>query len=186
MILGFSISNPVLSEDSHEHHDHEAHVHGHANLYVVVDDKNVFIEFESPAMNLLGFEHEPHNEDEHKAVASVNEALMDYKTVVMFPNSQCEQVEVEMEMPYEAEEHEDHHDHHAHEEKHEHKHEHEESEHSDYFVSYAFECNQAISTIELVMFEDFPVIEKVEVNWVSESKQGAFFAKPDKNLLEID
>lgn len=192
ILIGLSnFSSFTYAED--EHHDHDAHVHGYANLYVVIDEKNIFVEFESPAMNLLGFEHEPHNKEEHEAVSKVNEQLMDYKNVLLFPDSQCEQVEVEMELPYESEEHEEHHghheeehhDHHAHKKEHDHD-EHKDSEHSDYFISYSFECKQVISSIELAVFETYPAIEELEVNWVNESKQGAFFAKPDRTLLELD
>ena len=53
-----SSGNPVLQG---------AHVHGEAVLNVVQEGTNVFIEFESPAINLVGFEHAPINPEQKAA-----------------------------------------------------------------------------------------------------------------------
>ena len=111
ILLSVTCINALAESD--EHHDHGAHVHGIANIYLVVDEGNVFLELESPAMNLLGFEHEPRNEEQEKIVTSVNEDLMDYKMVVQFNGANCEQTEIEMEMPFVEQEHDEHHHDHA-------------------------------------------------------------------------
>ena len=41
--------------------EQQAHVHGTAELFVVLDGNQLDIELRSPAMNLLGFEHRANN-----------------------------------------------------------------------------------------------------------------------------
>ena len=45
---------------------HGTHVHGVASLNIALADNELFIEFESPAIDIVGFEHEP-GTDEEKA-----------------------------------------------------------------------------------------------------------------------
>ena len=59
-----------LSADEHDHHyeQHQAHVHGEATLHVVVEGNTVEIELQSPAMNLLGFEHSPETQQQKNGI----------------------------------------------------------------------------------------------------------------------
>lgn len=55
-------------DHGHDHHHQEdnlsAHVHGIANLSIVVDAKMMAIELKAPAESLLGFEHAPESEQQ--------------------------------------------------------------------------------------------------------------------------
>ena len=55
---------PLAVAHAHDDHDHDhahgtlgAHEHGVAKLNVVLDDNTLELELDSPAMNLVGFEH---------------------------------------------------------------------------------------------------------------------------------
>ncbi|MEX5543051.1 ZrgA family zinc uptake protein, partial [Pseudomonas poae] len=53
---------PLAVAHAHEDHDHEhgslgAHEHGVGRLNAVLDGQTLELELESPAMNLVGFEH---------------------------------------------------------------------------------------------------------------------------------
>lgn len=67
------------SSDHHEHgdhhheHDHEhkttslgAHIHGKLECSIAVDQDEVYLEVQSPAESLLGFEHRPNTPEEKK------------------------------------------------------------------------------------------------------------------------
>ncbi len=51
-----------------EQRHHEAHEHGVANLNVAVEGNNIYIEFSSPAANIVGFEHHPRTPEQKNAV----------------------------------------------------------------------------------------------------------------------
>ena len=51
-----------------EKRHHGAHVHGVATLNVAIEGNNVYIEFSSPAANIVGFEHHPRAHEQKDAV----------------------------------------------------------------------------------------------------------------------
>jgi hypothetical protein len=70
-----ALVTPVaMAEDKHDHsHDHEhrhheAHVHGIAALNLALEGEEVHIELDSPAANIVGFEHAPSSEADHAAL----------------------------------------------------------------------------------------------------------------------
>jgi len=121
----------------------EAHVHGKASLNLVLDGQSLFIEFESPAYNLVGFEHEPKDQIQQKEVQDTLSLLSRPRKVFGFSaQAGClvESVSVTTTMAgvgkntvgYEEEHHEEeHHEEEHHEEEH-HEEEHHEEEHHDH------------------------------------------------------
>jgi Protein of unknown function (DUF2796) len=51
--------------DEAERREHGAHEHGVAELNLALDGKELWIEFSSPAVNLVGFEHTPGNAEQN-------------------------------------------------------------------------------------------------------------------------
>ena len=75
---------PLAVAHAHEDHDHdhdhahsslEAHEHGVARLNVALEGKILELELESPAMNLVGFEHAANSDDDKAKVAAVRAQL---------------------------------------------------------------------------------------------------------------
>ena len=60
--------------------EHHAHEHGVATLEVAVDASRLALQFRSPAMNLLGFEHPPRTAQDTAAVARAMKWLRDPAT----------------------------------------------------------------------------------------------------------
>jgi hypothetical protein len=157
----------------------EAHVHGEASLNLVLDDQSLFIEFESPAYNLVGFEHEPKNQTQLKQVRDTL-SLLSVPTKVFGISSQggclIQSVSVTTSMAgvgkhpvgYEDEHHEDEH--------------HEESDgvptneesHSEFKASYSMECDepQTLRTVEFKLFNEFLGLKSVQVQWINGEEQG--------------
>lgn len=74
LTLVFATATGAGAEDElfEEHHAHE---HGIATLEVAVDASQLVLQFRSPAMNLLGFEHQPRSVRDNAAVSRAVEWL---------------------------------------------------------------------------------------------------------------
>ncbi len=121
-----------LSLNAAERQQHEAHVHGIANINLIAEAGEVMLELKTPAANLVGFEHQPNTKDQKAAISRALTQLTDYQHIAQFTQV-CDQVEVDVDSPFEDGKHHDkhdkHHDEHAHHDKHD-KH-HDEHAHHD-------------------------------------------------------
>ena len=109
----------------------DAHQHGHANLSLVVENNQVMIEFESPAMNLVGFEHAPSTDSDKKLVAAALDQLHHPEELfVIKGKGQCEwqDTKVSTSMAGVDEHHDEHHGEHHDDEHHD---DHHDDEHHD-------------------------------------------------------
>jgi hypothetical protein len=179
------------AEDAHhhaqdaEHRQHGAHVHGIAALNLALEGNEVWIELDSPAANIVGFEHAPSSEDDHaaldRAVATLNDGdrLFDFNDEA---GCRMATASVTSELLHEEnEEHEGHADAEAEalgreeEEGHKHEGEHEGEAHSDIEAAYHFECDAPgkLTSLTVELFEAFSGMEKLNVQYVIESEQGA-------------
>ncbi|MCG8378278.1 MAG: DUF2796 domain-containing protein [Proteobacteria bacterium] len=166
----------VFSGSESEHH-HTAHVHGEALLNLAIDKNTVLIEFESPAMNIIGFEHEPRTEEQINITKETNERLKNYNSVLTIPGSQCKQTDSTLEFAHDVDDEEEHHhdDHHEHEEV-----------HSDYHLQYTVSCESlADLKIHINLFKHFPGIEHLDLNWINEQKQGKLELTSENNIIEF-
>ena len=164
-------STPAIAQQS-------AHVHGFATINLAIDDEELEIEFVSPAETIVGFEYDPSNAAERKAVADAIALLRDPAKLFALPTSAgCELHGVEAERHAEGDhdehgEHDEHgkdehakrDDHDEHGDEHAHEDSGEGETHSEFHAHYHFECkNTAIETIDLPLFETWPRIEEVRV-----------------------
>ncbi len=179
----------VSADEKHEHeHDHEkrqhdAHVHGIAALNLALEGQEVHIEFDSPAANLVGFEHAPSSEADHAALDKAVATLKDGDRLFRFnAEARCRMEKADVTSALLDEEHDEHADKHSsdHDQEkkdgHDHeKHEDEEEAHSDIEAAYHFECDEPgkLTQLTVELFEAFPGTEKLKVQYVIESKQGA-------------
>lgn len=166
-------------DHDHEHRQHGAHVHGIGALNLALEGKEVHIELDSPAANIVGFEHAPSSEADHAALDKAVAMLKDGDRLFAFnAEAGCRMEEVSVTSGLLGEDHEEHADEHASEHEHEHEagDEHEEGEtHADIEAAYHFECAEPSELTQLTveMFEAFPKTEKLKVQYVIEAKQGA-------------
>ena len=193
-VLTASLLTPLMligpwasAEEKHEHdHDkaprqHGSHVHGIAALNLALEGQEVHIELDSPAANIVGFEHAPSSEADHAALDKAVAALKDGDRLFSFnDDAGCRMETAKVASELLDEEHEPHTEEktreHAHEEKEGHDHEEREGEtHSDIEATYHFECNAPgkLTQLTVELFEAFPGMEELKVQYVIESKQGA-------------
>ncbi|MCG7944546.1 MAG: DUF2796 domain-containing protein, partial [Candidatus Thiodiazotropha taylori] len=106
-------SNQLQADSDHEQHD--AHVHGEAQMLIALDGTSLELEFKSPAMNIVGFEHQPKSEKQVNAVKAAMETLKQPNQIfTLSTDAQCSPVSIEVESPlakYDGDEHDHDHDH---------------------------------------------------------------------------
>lgn len=165
----------TLYAGEHDHRDHDAHEHGVGQLNIAVEKNQLHIELTSPAMNIVGFEHQPRDEKQHTAVEQAVAKLKAAEQLFITSTSaSCTLKEAEVETSL-MKEH-DEHEHHDHDHGHKHEHEHAEEEaHADFVAHYAFECAKPdqLSDISVKLFEAFPATEELEVQLLNGAKQSA-------------
>jgi hypothetical protein len=195
LTIGLIFSGTVQAEEKRHH---GAHVHGVASLNVAVEGNNVYMEFSSPAANIVGFEHQPRTQAQKDAVADAVGKLQAGETLFIFTagaESQLVNANVHTDI-YKGEDHhsgsehahaeeghasqEEHHDE-AHGEADEHE------RHSDVKAQYHFVCQKPdkLSQIDVQLFRDFPGIEHIEVQLLTETKQTAVALTAKKNRISF-
>ncbi|KAA8700140.1 DUF2796 domain-containing protein [Pseudomonas proteolytica] len=167
----------ALAADEHDHdHDHEhgslgAHEHGVARLNAVLDGKALELELESPAMNLVGFEHLATTDADKAKVAAARKQLEQPLALFSLPKAAgCVVSSQEFESPLFGDKPEDDHDH-ATDGKGAAAHDH---DHSEIHAHYQFTCTSpaALKNLDLAnLFKTFPATQKIQVQLIGPSGQ---------------
>lgn len=186
-----------------ETRQHESHVHGVGKLNIGLEGHVLYIELESPAANIVGFEHSPMTQAQKDAVHNAEEHLKDGTSLFDFPaQAQCslqkthvshtmmkEKHEQGDHAPHMDEQHHDRHDAHQH---HENGHHQEQAHnihgsHSEFNVTYRFECKymKKLTTVDVKLFSRFPGFETLHVQLLSSAGQTALELKPGNSTIDF-
>ena len=179
--------------DEHNHdHDHEhgsldAHEHGVGRLNAVLDGKALELELESPAMNLVGFEHLATTDADKAKVAAARKQLEQPLVLFSLPKAAgCVVSSQELESPLFGDKPDDDHDH-ATDGKgaaaHDHDH-----DHSEIHAHYQFTCASpaALKNLDLAnIFKTFPATQKIQVQLIGPSGQQGVEATPQAATLKF-
>ena len=172
---------PLAVAHAHEDHDHEhgslgAHEHGVGRLNAVLDGQALELELDSPAMNLVGFEHAATSAADKAKVAAVRKQLENPSALFNLPKAAgCVVSSQELNSPLFGDkpeaEHDD--DDHATDGKgaaaHEHDH-----DHSEIHAHYQFTCATptGLGNLDLSqVFKTFPATQKIQVQLIGPSGQ---------------
>jgi hypothetical protein len=160
----------------HDHdHDHEhgslgAHEHGVGRLSAVLDGQTLELDLDSPAMNLVGFEHAATSDADKKKVAAVRAQLEKPQALFNLADAKCSLAQQELESPLFGDEPE----HAGHDEDDDGGEHH---EHSEIHARYQFTCVApgALTHLDLApLFKIFPATQKIQVQLIGPSgQQGA-------------
>jgi hypothetical protein len=213
-ILVFSILISAIASEaphSHDHHsnneeaefeEHSAHEHGHASAQITLIDNILRLGLSFPSIDIYGFEHNPHNEAEHDVVLQSKSTLMDTeKVVIIHADKSCELKNFTFESSifdsineehakhskHESAEHHDEepHNNHHDEEHHDHTTHHDE-EHSDVSINYEYNClSEDLQTIDFKVFDHFPTIEEIEVQFISDDNQKLYTVTPKAQSFSL-
>lgn len=165
-----------------------AHEHGASALDVAIEGGRVEMRLESPAMDVVGFEHEPSTDAQRAAIEEARAALSEPMALFAPPEAAgCEVADASVEHVFEGG-HEDHGEKRGVEEAAEHGHaegeehaeagaEHDEeaegATHSEFQATYALDCQDpsALTAIDFPFFEVFPGAREIDVRLVTERGQ---------------
>lgn len=177
LALPFALLPLAIAQAADEHdHDHEhgslgAHEHGVGRLNAVLDAKTLELELESPAMNLVGFEHLATTDADKAKVAAVRKQLEQPLALFSLPKAAgCVVSTQELESPLFGDKPEDDHDH-ATDGKGAAAHDH---DHSEIHAHYQFTCATpaALKNLDLAnIFKTFPATLKIQVQLIGPSGQ---------------
>ncbi|MDA1298537.1 MAG: DUF2796 domain-containing protein [Proteobacteria bacterium] len=175
MLTAALLPHTLQADDGHHSHDghgdhgsHGAHVHGVAELLLVRDGGQLELVLESPAANLVGFEHPPASARDHEAIDRAVASLLDSKQLFTIVGDDCVAVDVQLSNPFAEDDQHKQHDHHADAAGHG-------GSHREFHVSYQYQCTgkTGIKQLKAGLLAVFPAIEQLDVQWITESGQGA-------------
>lgn len=166
----FSIVTPLiaLADSDHEQiHQHGAHVHGAAILNWVMEGKTLQVSLQSPAMNMVGFEHRPDSDDEHQHVALMLENLNNTEKVVQLMGGQCELLSTKIINPFEGVS--------------------DEVMHAEITATYQFLCQapSQLKTMTIELFDTFSRFERIDSQWIVDGKQGGATLNHQSHILKV-
>jgi len=158
-------------EESHkESHDtgSEAHVHGAAEMLIVLDGQELQIELHSPAINLLGFEHSAKNAEQEAKIESLKLTLAGANDLFQINPAACQLSDQEVDLGQFAANNETHSD-----ENHEAEEDEEDTPHSDIEAQYRYNCVRpgTIRSLTTTIPDVFPSIESLDVQWIINGRQ---------------
>ena len=180
LALPFALLPLAAAQAEEHHHDHDehgslgAHEHGVARLNAALDGKTLELELESPAMNLVGFEHAARSDADKAKVASVRASLEQPLALFDLPaQAGCRVSAQELESPLFGDH--DKADDHAH-------------EHSDIHAHYQLECAtpSALESLDLApLFKQFPATQKIQVQLIGPNGQQGAELTPSSTRLSF-
>lgn len=176
---------PFAVAHAHDDHDHDhahgtlgAHEHGVAKLNAALDGNTLELELDSPAMNLVGFEHAANSDADKAKVAAVRQQLEQPLTLfALAAAAGCKEDAQALESPLfgDAAKADDDGD------EHEHGH-----QHSDIGAHYQLNCAapEKLTQIDLApLFKAFPATQKINVQLIGPNGQKGVEASPGNAVV---
>lgn len=145
---------------------HAVHEHGKITLNIVLESTRLTVEFDSPAVNVVGFEHAPRTKEEVAAVATANGYLKDARSLFGFPpGAGCRATNSRLTPPHWEEDSAAGHDEHEEHEEHEH--------HAGYEASFEFQCSapEKLSWLEPWLLGRLRNVTEARVNTITAAGQ---------------
>ena len=201
VILVFVSYSTCLLAGSDEHHDHShdretdeaifeehsSHVHSHANAQVSYENGILNINKSFSSIDIFGFEHAPKNEEQKNTVKQAVKKLEMTELLFRFNGNSCELESVKIESDLIKTDSESHKEHHDHTDEHHHDEEVDEDSHTDVFANYIFNCDSKnFNSIEYLIFDYFPTLEELEVQYVGSDHQALFNATPSHRIQKLN
>ncbi len=140
-------------------HAHGAHEHGVVQLQVAIAAGTLEMHLESPAINIVGFEHPPKNDDERAAIEKGLAKLKSPTLFVLGPANACSLVKADVtsdlataHAPNDANAST-------------------QEVHADVDANYQFACQAPLKAIRVGLFDQFGGIESVRVQLITDTDQ---------------
>ncbi|PWB34326.1 DUF2796 domain-containing protein [Pseudomonas sp. SDI] len=165
-LLPLAVAHAHDDHDDHAHGSLGAHEHGVARVNAVLDGTTLELELESPAMNLLGFEHAAVSAADKATVATVRKQLEQPLSLFALGNAAgCTETDQDLDSPLfddapakDDDADDDEHDH----------------AHSEIHAHYQFTCSEPANLTQLdlsPLFKAFPATQKIQLQLIGPSGQ---------------
>ncbi|MBV1881476.1 MAG: DUF2796 domain-containing protein [Pseudomonadales bacterium] len=190
-MLSIALNAEPLDHD--DHHQQEAHLHGLVEMTLAIEGNTMELNLESPAANIVGFEHPVSTPEQHASVTRAKTILDMPEQLLTFIGTRCQSLSQDMNLSavlQPAETHQNAEAHSAHQEHTDKNHEeHDDHQtHSEISVRYQFHCAQGtkLTAIKVHLFDLFPRIETVQAAWVSHSNQASAILTTDSITINLE
>jgi len=180
-LLTLLFSTAIASDDHHEHnsehhHNHEskhhhddeleftehhAHEHGHARATISYSNHNLILSITLPTIDVFGFEHKPHSEDEKSIAKKALDELSIINNIVSIdPSCKLDTLTSN----YQTSSHDEN--------------------HSDIEMNANLICdNNEPRLITFTLFETLPTLEQLTVEYISDNKQDLHTLTPIEKAI---
>jgi hypothetical protein len=182
LVASLSLSSMALADEFVQQPKHE---HGVAILNVALEGADLQVSLDTPAINLLGFEHTPNGAAEREAVAKLNNALQQPTQLFLLPaGAHCMATTVKVSAPAwdKAAQPSASHNASAVSEAHA-AHE----DHADYEATYAFKCQQPrqLKSIDVALLKLTQPGTKLRANLAVRGSQSYQELHADQSVLRL-
>ena len=137
-----------------------AHEHGSASLNIAIDSSTIAMRFESPAVNIVGFEYTTEDAQQQLLIKQAKNNLSNFDAILQLAGAvSCQTVQSSANWVTKHEEsHEEHEEHEEHDKA-------PSAEHAEFIAEYHLECTQLnnLTAINVNLFEFFPAISDLDV-----------------------
>ena len=175
-VLLFVADKGITAEKRHA----ESHVHGVAEINIVVEGKKIVVEFHTPTEGVMGFEHEAKRDEEKNkrdaALKLINEKFPDM--VMLERKLACRPAGGKIAI-VNSDDQKD--------KKHTHGDQKKSGEHREVRATFHFECqgNPIGSRVQFGVTKLFPNIHELKVQVLSDAKQSGATIKKDKGDVRL-
>jgi hypothetical protein len=149
----------------------DSHEHGSANLNIAIDNKVIAIHFESPAVNIIGFEYQPNDEAQRSLISAAKSKLSNFaNSYELQGEPNCLMISSSADWVSEHSESEHSESEHSESEHSEHSEQDEtvgaslETEHAEFVVEFELQCEQInnLTAIDVSLLALFPAIDEID------------------------
>ena len=182
----------------------DPHEHGSASLNIAIDANTIEMQFESPAVNIVGFEYTTDDDQQQLLIKQAQNNLSNFDTIfTLVGDVSCQTIQSSANWvtKHEEDSHEEDHDEETHEDGHEEGHDEEShdeeahedhdetpsAEHAEFIAEYQLECNQLnnLTAIDVNLFEFFPAITDLDVQIIYSAGQIKKELNVNKTLIKL-
>lgn len=174
-----SHANNHSHDHNHEQHALDSHVHGMANLDIVLEDTMLLASIKAPAADLVGFEHlASTDEDKNKVYDMLGKMELANVLWTLPEAAQCERQDAHVE--HDLLEDNDH-------SGHDHKHD-DDYAHSDVLIDYHYECAapEQLGNVRVNLFDNFSSLQELQGQLILPSGQKGQTLTPAQNMIQFN
>lgn len=164
------LSTCLSAEKAHHNPKQEVHLHGRVEITLVIEGNTVELHLESPAANIVGFEHPASTPKQLDSINRATTILEAPEQLLTFIGTRClptvREIDVSAVSPAKANHNEAHPAHQTHLDK-------GHATHSEISARYQFNCTHGnnLTAIKVQLFDLFPRIESIHAAWINDHQQ---------------